>query len=98
MSIEDMIEKAVTRANQPLLTRIDKLSDKLEELRKVNGETVNIAGACRLLKIDRSTFWDYRKVPGLIEPCGGTETRPVFYKADVLAIRGKIKEKKLRAA
>lgn len=87
---KEMIE-AFQEAAQPLYRRIDILTEEVRELKKASGDTVNISGACRLLKCDRSTFWEYRKVPGLIEPCGGTETRPVFFRDDVLKIREKLK-------
>ena len=97
MSIAQEIREIIQQENRDLLNKLEQLSDQVKELQKTQGDTVSIKGACNLLKCDRSTFYDYRKVPGLIEPCGGTETRPVFYKADVLSIRQKLK-KGLKAA
>lgn len=91
MSFKQELIEAVREANQPLYREIAELKSEVQELKKANGETLNIAGACRLLKCDRSTFWEYRKIPGLIESCGGTEKRPVFHRSDVLAIREKLK-------
>lgn len=94
-ALKDEIRQGVREEIGTLLKRIESLTRAVEELTRSQGDTVNIEQACELLKCSDTTFWRYRTGPDkLIEPCGGTETRPVFYKADVLAIRQRIKEHK----
>jgi hypothetical protein len=91
-ALKQEIKEAIREENGMLLSRIEGLTKVVEKLLQAQGDTVSIKGACDLLKCSDTTFWRYRSGPDkLIEPCGGTETRPVFYRTDVLNIREKLK-------
>lgn len=94
MSLEQGIRDAVSLANQPLLAmcqellgKISKMEIELTDLRKSSEKPLSIKECCELLNgINRDTFRRYRKQYNL-KPCGGTNERPLFHRADVLKLK-----------